>query len=76
MKFSVQIYDEAYLINAKALDGAIPPDTQTSLRQHCQPSRISGNSTFCDDRNASFSAKQHTRTRLLMWFTKPTLDLV
>jgi hypothetical protein len=73
------IYDEAHLINANVLDGAIRGAAARYANKSpsaLPTSRISGNSTFCDDRNASFSAKQHRRTRLLMWFTKPALDLV
>jgi hypothetical protein len=57
MKYRVEIYDETYLINAKTLDGAIRGATAryankspSAVYRHCQPSRISRNSTFCDDR--------------------------
>jgi hypothetical protein len=57
MKYRVEIYDETYLINAKTLDGAIRGATAryankspSAVFRHCRPSRISRNSTFCDDR--------------------------
>jgi hypothetical protein len=57
MIYRVEIYDETYLINAKTLDGAIrgaaaryANKSPSAVFRHCQPSRISRNSTFCDDR--------------------------
>jgi hypothetical protein len=57
MKYRVEIYDETYLINAKTPDGAIRGATAryankspSAVFRHCQASRISRNSTFCDDR--------------------------
>ena len=57
MKYRVEIYDETYLIDAKTLDGAIRGVTAryankspSAVFRHCQSSRISRNSTFCDDR--------------------------
>jgi hypothetical protein len=57
MKYRVEIYDETYLINAKTLDGAIRGaiarygnKSPSAVFRHCQPSRISRNSTFYDDR--------------------------
>jgi hypothetical protein len=68
MKFRVEIYDETYLINAKTLDGAIRGATAryankspSAVFRHCQPSRISRNSTFRDDRIWHESGKSKPR---------------
>ena len=57
MKYRVQIYDEEYLIQAKTLDGAIrgavtryAQSSPSAVYRHSQPSRVSRNSTFFDDR--------------------------
>jgi hypothetical protein len=57
MKYRVQIYDEEYLIQAKALDGAIrgavtryAHTSPSAVFRHSRPSRISRYSTFADDR--------------------------
>jgi hypothetical protein len=57
MKYRIQIYDEEYIIQAKALDGAIrgavaryAHSSPSAVFRHSRPSRISRNSTFADDR--------------------------